>query len=138
MERWTTLGGLAAILTAVLLATFVFTGPKPVSTQDIDIFDRHMNGSLHPATFVPGVPREVVVQQARGECRKGARRQGRFGPGNQGHGGPVYLEERGRKLGGGEEGVAGGRGRLADNLPLRPGRNRPQRLEATQPVGHFL
>ena len=64
MKRWIITGGFAAILAAVLLATFVFTGPEPVSTQDIDIFDHDMNERLHPATFVPGVPREVVVQQA--------------------------------------------------------------------------
>ena len=65
MKRWTTLGGLAAILVAVLLAVFAFTGPEPLSTQDIDaIFDQYMNEKLHPATFVPGVPREEVVRKA--------------------------------------------------------------------------
>ena len=64
MKRWTILGGLAALLAAVLLATFVFTGPEPLSTQDIDAFDHDMNRRLHPATFVPSVPREEVVRKA--------------------------------------------------------------------------
>lgn len=64
MKRWTTLGGLAALLAAVLLAVFAFTGPEPLSTQDIDAFNHDMNEKLHPATFVPGVPKEEVVRKA--------------------------------------------------------------------------
>ena len=64
MKCWTTLGGLAALLAVVLLAAFGCTGPERLSTQDIDIFDHNMNEKLHPATFVPGVPREEVVRKA--------------------------------------------------------------------------
>ena len=143
MKRWTITGGLAALLAAVLLTTFALTGPEPLSTQDIDAFDHHMNERLHPATFVPGVPREVVVQQA--------------------------LESAGRALGGkdasnletratlglytwkDEEGnwVEGRKAWLVvvDDLPVtfpsgpytspenRIDRSQP---EATEPVGHFL
>ena len=124
MKRWTTLGGLAALLVALLLAVFAFAGPEPLSTQDIDAFDHDMNEKLHPATFVPGVPREEVV-------RKALESAGRVLIGKDTStletratvGTSVHLEGRRGELGGGEKGVAGGRGRPAGNLPLRPGRD---------------
>ncbi len=64
MRRWIITAGLAALLAAVLLIIFAFPDPEPVSTQDIDAIDHYMNGSLRPATFVPGVPREEVLQKA--------------------------------------------------------------------------
>ena len=64
MKRWIIAGGLSALLTTGLLATFACTGPEPVSTQDINAIDEYMNGSLHPAGFVLGVPREEVVLKA--------------------------------------------------------------------------
>ena len=64
MKRWIAIDGLAALLAAVLLATSACTGPEPLSTQDIDAFDHDMNQRLHPATFVPGVPREEVIRKA--------------------------------------------------------------------------
>ena len=56
MKRWTIAGGLVAVLVAVLLTTFAFTGPEPVSTQDIDaILDRHMERpGCDEASFIPG------------------------------------------------------------------------------------
>ena len=38
--------------------------PGPLNTRDIDAIHHYMNGSLHPATFVPGAPREEVVRKA--------------------------------------------------------------------------
>lgn len=64
MRRWIITAGLAALLSTVLLTIFAFPDPEPVSTQDIDAIGHYMNGSLHPATFVAGVPREEVVQKA--------------------------------------------------------------------------
>ena len=64
MRRWIIAAGVAALLAAVLLTTFAFPDPEPVSTEDIDAIYDHYNQRLHPATFVPGVPREEVVQKA--------------------------------------------------------------------------
>ena len=64
MKRWTTLGGLAALLAAVLLAVFACSGPEPLSTQDIDAIYDHYNQRLDPATFVPAAPREGVIDKA--------------------------------------------------------------------------
>ena len=64
MRRWIIAAGLAALLAAVLLTTFAFPDPEPVSTEDIDAINHYMNRSLHAATFVPGVSREEVVQKA--------------------------------------------------------------------------
>ena len=64
MKRWIVAGGLAALLAAVLLTTFAFTGSEPVRTEDIDAIYHHHNQRLDAASFVPGIPREEVVQRA--------------------------------------------------------------------------
>ena len=56
MKRWIVAGGLAALLAAVLLTTFAFTGSEPVSTEDIDAIFDHTNRRLDTASFVPGIP----------------------------------------------------------------------------------
>ena len=61
MKRWIIAGGLAALLAAVLLTTFAFTGSEPVSTEDIDAIYDHYNQRLDAASFVPGVSKEVVM-----------------------------------------------------------------------------
>ena len=64
MKRWIVAGGLAALLAAVLLAAFAFTGSEPVSTEDIDAIYSRGNHKLDSATFVPGIPREEVIDKA--------------------------------------------------------------------------
>ena len=61
MKRWIIAGGLAALLAAVLLTMFAFTGTEPVSTEDIDAIYDHHNQRLGAASFVPGVSKEVVI-----------------------------------------------------------------------------
>ena len=63
MKRWIIAGGLAALLAAVLLTTFAFTGSEPVSTEDIDAIYSRGNHRLESATFVPGIPREEVIDK---------------------------------------------------------------------------
>jgi len=63
MKRRIVISGLAGLLAAVLLSTFVFTGPEPLSTQDIDAVYDHYNQGLDAATFVPGIPREEVINR---------------------------------------------------------------------------
>ena len=60
MKRWIIAGGLA-VLAAVLLTMFAFTGTEPVSTEDIDAIYDHHNQRLDEASFVPGVSKEVVI-----------------------------------------------------------------------------
>ena len=64
MKRWIVVSGLAALLAAILLTAFAFTGSEPVSTEDIDAIYDHTNRRLDAASFVPGIPREEVVQGA--------------------------------------------------------------------------
>ncbi len=64
MRRWIIAAGLAALLAAVLLTTFAFPDPEPVSTEDIDAILDPLNHQLDTASFVPGVSREEVVQKA--------------------------------------------------------------------------
>ena len=64
MKRWIVVSGLAALLAAVLLTTFAFTGTEPVSTEDIDAIYDHYNQRLDAASFVPGIPREEVIDRA--------------------------------------------------------------------------
>ena len=61
MKRWIIAGGLAALLAAVLLTMFAFTSTEPVSTEDIDAIYDHYNQRMDPASFVPGVSKEVVI-----------------------------------------------------------------------------
>ena len=61
MKRWIIAGGLAALLAAVLLTMFAFTSTEPVSTEDIDAIYDHYNQRMYPASFVPGVSKEVVI-----------------------------------------------------------------------------
>ena len=58
------MGGLVAVLVAVLLTTFAFTGSEPVSTEDIDAIYSRGNHTLDSATFVPGIPKEEVIDKA--------------------------------------------------------------------------
>ena len=60
MKRWIIAGGLAA----ALLFALACTGSEQVSTEDIDAILDSFNMRLDEATFVPGVPREEVVQKA--------------------------------------------------------------------------
>ncbi len=64
MKRWIVMSGFGALLAAALLTTFAFTGSEPVSTEDFDAIYDHYNHRLDPASFVPGVSREAVVQMA--------------------------------------------------------------------------
>ena len=64
MKRWIIAGGLAALLAAVLLTMFAFTSTEPVSTEAIDAIYDYYNQRMDAASFVPGVPREEVVQRA--------------------------------------------------------------------------
>ena len=61
MKRWIVLGGLVAVLVAVLLVTLAFTGAEPETTEDIDAILDPMNHLLDTATFVPGVSKDVVI-----------------------------------------------------------------------------
>ena len=61
MKRWIIAGGIIALLAAILLTTFAFTGTEPVSTEDTDAIYDHTNRRLDAATFVPGVSKEVVI-----------------------------------------------------------------------------
>ena len=63
MKRWVSTGGLAALLAAVLLTTFAFTGTEPVSTEVIDAIYDSFKMRLDEATFVPAVSREEVIDK---------------------------------------------------------------------------
>ena len=63
MNRWIVAGGLTALLAAILLTTFAFTGSETVSTEDIDAIYDHYNQRLDAASFVPGIPREEVIDK---------------------------------------------------------------------------
>ena len=63
MKRWVSTGGLAALLAAVLLTTFAFTGTEPVSTEVRDAIYDSFKMRLDEATFVPAVSREEVIDK---------------------------------------------------------------------------
>ena len=61
MKRWIVLGGLVAVLVAVLLVTLAFTGTEPETTEDIDAILDPINHRMDTATFVPDVSKDVVI-----------------------------------------------------------------------------
>ena len=53
MKRWIVVSGLAALLAAILLTAFAFTGSEPVSTEDIDAIYDHTNRRLERGLLRP-------------------------------------------------------------------------------------
>ena len=64
MQSWIVAGGYVFLLAAALLGPYVFTGPEPMTTEDIDAIYNRLDQRLDVATFVPGTPREEVVDNA--------------------------------------------------------------------------
>ena len=64
MKRWSLMGGIAATLVTVLLATFTFSSRDLVSTEDIDAIYDQDNQTLDAASFVPDASKEVVIAKS--------------------------------------------------------------------------
>ena len=68
MKRWIVTGGLVATLAVVLVVAFAFTGSDKETTEDIDAIINPAEKTLDPASFTPGVSKEVVVEKALGKA----------------------------------------------------------------------